>query len=125
MTFSLGNNVYFFHRTFFSTPLGSIFKLNLTRLPKLVKNISKHDNLNCRARKDPLVEGMSLLVGMTSIPILGASPASVLSDLELFYIDFNKTLHDFNKILTRLYIDFNKILTRHVNSKKNFNIKFF
>ena len=68
---------------------------------------------------------MSLLVGMTSIPILGASPASVLSDLELFYIDFNKTLHDFNKILTRLYIDFNKILTRHVNSKKNFNIKFF
>ena len=66
---------------------------------KLSKQNQKTDISKRRARKDPLVEGMSLLVGMTSIPILGASPASVLSDLELFYIDFTLILHDFTLIL--------------------------
>ena len=78
----------FFSSDFFFDPLGSIFKLSLTRLPKLNFFFLKHDNLNCRGRRDILDGGISLLVGMTPLPVLGASRICVLSDLELIYIDF-------------------------------------
>ena len=70
--------IFFFHQTFFSTPLGSVFEPILNNRNKKIPKNQKTDNLKRRAWKDLELRGMGLLVTKTSFPILGASPTRVL-----------------------------------------------